>query len=99
MLRVGGVSQTIPLLGEKLGPSGAIVDDVEILLLRPSNGAVSRPKVLHALVSNDTFVLAEVHGQKPLEPVLTGDPAEILPFAMTAPLWIDADGDGLSLGR
>ena len=43
--------------------------------------------------------IAEVHGQKPLEPVLTGDAAEILPFAMTAPLWIDADGDGRSLGR
>ena len=98
VLRVGGVSQTIPLAG-KLGPSGAIVDDVEILLSRPSNGAAARPKGLHALVANDTFVIAEVHGQKPLEPVLSGDAVGILPFAMTAPLWIDADGDGLSLGR
>jgi hypothetical protein len=98
VLRVGGVSQTIPLAG-KPGPSGAIIDDVEVRLVRPSKGAATRPKGLQALVSDDTFVIAEVHGQKPLEPVLTGDTAEILPFAMTAPLWIDADGDGLSLGR
>ncbi|WP_437645498.1 hypothetical protein [Sorangium sp. So ce362] len=50
-------------------------------------------------VTEDTFVVAIVRGRRPLEPVLTGDPGEILPFAMTAPLWIDADGDGRSLGR
>ena len=44
-------------------------------------------------------MIVEVRGQKPLEPVLTGDAAGILPFAMTAPLWIDADGDGNALGR
>ncbi|WP_437294712.1 hypothetical protein [Sorangium sp. So ce426] len=50
-------------------------------------------------VAEDTFVVAIVRGRRPLEPVLAGDPGEILPFAMTAPLWIDADGDGRSLGR
>ncbi|WP_437672825.1 hypothetical protein [Sorangium sp. So ce131] len=50
-------------------------------------------------VTEDTFVVAIVRGRRPLEPVLAGDPGEILPFAMTAPLWIDADGDGRSLGR
>ncbi|WP_437895351.1 CehA/McbA family metallohydrolase [Sorangium sp. So ce124] len=50
-------------------------------------------------VAEDTFVVAIVRGRRPLEPVLAGDPGEITPFAMTAPLWIDADGDGRSLGR
>ncbi|WP_437286141.1 hypothetical protein [Sorangium sp. So ce406] len=50
-------------------------------------------------VAEDTFVVAIVRGRRPLEPVLAGAPDEILPFAMTAPLWIDADGDGRSLGR
>ncbi|XYH95729.1 hypothetical protein ACMHYB_49350 [Sorangium sp. So ce1128] len=50
-------------------------------------------------IAEDTFVVAIVRGRRPLEPVLTGNPDEILPFAMTAPLWIDADGDGRSLGR
>ncbi|WP_437809743.1 hypothetical protein [Sorangium sp. So ce1078] len=50
-------------------------------------------------VAEDTFVVAIVRGRRPLEPVLAGEPDGILPFAMTAPLWIDADGDGRSLGR
>ncbi|WP_437568507.1 CehA/McbA family metallohydrolase [Sorangium sp. So ce542] len=50
-------------------------------------------------IAEDTFVVAIVRGRRPLEPVLAGEPDEILPFAMTAPLWIDADGDGRSLGR
>jgi hypothetical protein len=98
LLRVGGVVQTVPLVG-KPGPSGAIVDDVEARLERPGRRADPKAHGLRALVAEDTFVIVEVRGQKPLEPVLTGDPVEILPFAMTAPLWIDADGDGQSLGR
>lgn len=97
-LRVGDSVQTIPLTG-KAGPSGALVDDVEARLLRPSKGAAFSERGLRALITEDTFVIVEVRGQKPLEPVLTGDAAEILPFAMTAPLWIDADGDGRALGR
>ncbi|WP_437658733.1 hypothetical protein [Sorangium sp. So ce1182] len=52
-------------------------------------------------IAEDTFIVAVVRGRRPLEPVLSaaGEPGEILPFAMTAPLWIDADGDGRSLGR
>ena len=88
----------IPLPG-KAGPSGALVDDVEARLMRPGKGAAPRERGLRALITEDTFVIVEVRGQKPLEPVLTGDAAEILPFAMTAPLWIDADGDGRALGR
>jgi hypothetical protein len=40
-----------------------------------------------------------VQGNRPLTPVLSGAPDEILPFAMTSPIWIDADGDGRALGR
>ncbi|KYF72750.1 hypothetical protein BE15_41935 [Sorangium cellulosum] len=50
-------------------------------------------------IAEDTFIVAIVRGRRPLDPVLAGEPHEILPFAMTAPLWIDADGDGRSLGR
>jgi hypothetical protein len=100
-LRVGDDVQTIPLTGV-VGPSGALVNDVDARLLRPGKRAsLPNPKErgLRAQITGDTFVIVEVHGEKPLEPVLTGDAAEILPFAMTAPLWIDADGDGRALGR
>jgi hypothetical protein len=43
------------------------------------------------------FVVAS--GKKPLKPVLDGDDREILPWAMTGAIWVDADGDGRSLGR
>jgi hypothetical protein len=98
ILRVGKTVQTLPLVG-KPGLRSALVDDVEAQLVRPSRSLASKPQGLRALVSEDTFVVVQVRGQKPLEPVLTGDSSEILPFAMTAPIWIDEDGDGQSLGR
>ena len=98
LVRVGSVVQTLPLIG-KPGPSGALIDDVEVSLQRPGPSAGPLAHGLRALVADDTFIVVEVRGQKPLEPVLTGEPSQILPFAMTAPLWIDADGDGQSLGR
>jgi hypothetical protein len=98
LLRVGGVVQIVPLAG-KPGPSTAIIDDVEVRLVRPGRRADPKAHGLRALVAEDTFVVVEVRGQKPLEPVLTGDASEILPFAMTAPIWIDEDGDGQCLGR
>ena len=35
----------------------------------------------------------------PVLPVLAGDPKDVLPWAMTGAIWVDADGDGKSLGR
>ncbi|WP_438015602.1 hypothetical protein WMF18_32695 [Sorangium sp. So ce315] len=68
---------------------------------RPGQGASRPGQGAHGAISvaEDTFVVVIVRGHRPLEPVLSGEPHEILPFAMTAPLWIDADGDGRSLGR
>jgi hypothetical protein len=34
-----------------------------------------------------------------MTPVLAGEAKEISPFAMTGAIWVDADGDGKSLGR
>jgi hypothetical protein len=98
LLRVGGVVQTVPLAGNP-GPTGALIDDVDAQLTRKPAATPPKGGGLRAIVYQDTFVVVEVRGQQPLEPVLTGDAAGILPFAMTAPLWIDADGDGKALGR
>ncbi|WP_437687191.1 hypothetical protein [Sorangium sp. So ce176] len=109
---VGGVAHgaPIPLEGARTTPAGALVDEIAIPVIlgggrkpnhvdaagerRPGKSA---PRAL--FLAEDTFVVAIVRGHRPLEPVLAGEPHEILPFAMTAPLWIDADGDGRSLGR
>ena len=34
-----------------------------------------------------------------MRPMFSGDDKEIAPWAMTGAVWIDADGDGKSLGR
>ncbi len=34
-----------------------------------------------------------------MRPLLNGHDADISPWAMPAPIWIDADGDGKALGR
>ncbi|CAN5457267.1 hypothetical protein BH09MYX1_BH09MYX1_40650 [soil metagenome] len=47
---------------------------------------------------DDAFVVI-VRGQKPLAPILGGDPSETMPYAMTGAIWVDADGDGKSLER
>jgi hypothetical protein len=89
-----------------------VVDKVEIRMAR---GAAPKPIALAphknaagAMVSEALFTVRAteddafaviVSGTKPMRPVLAGEDAEIAPWAMTAPIWIDADGDGQSLGR
>jgi hypothetical protein len=69
---------------------------------------VLKPNARGALVADATFVVdatvddafvVMATGTQPMTPVLQGDPKETAPFAMTGAIWIDADGDGKSLGR
>jgi hypothetical protein len=46
--------------------------------------------------ADDAFYVV-ARGNRPLSPVLAGDPKEITPWAMTGAIWVD--GDGKSLGR
>ena len=48
--------------------------------------------------ADDAFVVF-ASGTKPMRPMFSGDDKEIAPWAMTGAVWIDADGDGKSLGR
>ncbi|HLM73569.1 MAG TPA: CehA/McbA family metallohydrolase, partial [Polyangiaceae bacterium] len=102
---VGGeAGPPIPLAGSKKTDLGAIVDEISIPLFLGKGPAVQKPpknsKDPAAIrVAADSFLVVVVRGARPLTPVLSGDPAEIAPFAMTSPLWIDADGDGRALGR
>jgi hypothetical protein len=70
-------------LAPKPSPSGALVADQKLTL------DVER---------DDAFVVV-VRGTKTLAPILGGDSQSAEPFAMSGPVWIDADGDGKSLGR
>jgi hypothetical protein len=90
-----------------------IVDKVELRSARGT--ATGAPVVLKtkknaagALVGEATFTLRPkedeaftviASGTKPMRPVISGDDAEVAPWAMSGPIWIDVDGDGKALGR
>lgn len=110
MIWVNGVAEKrIQLAGSKRTELGAVVDEITIPLLIGKGPAPAKkpanpkdPKAADApaiRLAADAFLVAIVQGTRPLTPVLAGDPAEIAPFAMTSPIWIDADGDGRALGR
>jgi hypothetical protein len=48
--------------------------------------------------ADDAFFVVE-SGKRPLTPVLEGEARDILPWAMTGAIWVDADGDGRALKR
>jgi hypothetical protein len=67
---------------------------------RPNGkGALIAHATFQLAVDRDDALLVLVTGQKPLTPVLGGDPAEIRPWAISGAIWLDADGDGHALGR
>jgi hypothetical protein len=82
---------------------GATSYDIRVHVVRRASARAPRV-VRHGTrveveLAADSFVAVVARGARPLEPVLHGDPAEMLPFAITAPLWLDVDGDGAALGR
>lgn len=62
-------------------------------------GALAADVVIPLVVRSDDAIAIVASGSRPMTPVLTGDGKEISPWAMTGAVWIDADGDGKSLGR
>lgn len=94
--------------------SWVAIDSVEVRFVREPRtlelgflgahpGPVPMAHAAHATTSfevkaDEAFVVV-VRGKTPMRPVLSGDDAEILPYAMTGPIFVDADGDGRALGR
>ena len=48
--------------------------------------------------ADDAFVVI-ASGTRPMRPMYGGEDKEIRPWAMSGAIWIDANGDGKSLGR
>ena len=67
----------------KKDPSGALIADATFLVRAPAD---------------DAFVVI-ASGPKPMRPMYGGEDKEIRPWAMSGAIWIDANGDGKSLGR
>lgn len=91
-----------------------VVEEAEIRLARGGAGTAAPATLVPAkdqagalvaeaafalrVKEDDAFVVI-VRGTRPMRPVLAGEDAEIAPWAMSGPIWIDADGDGRALGR
>ncbi len=85
------------------------VVEIDTLELRTASGQTmtATPRVTRAGESearfalraqrDDAFVIL-ARGSKPMAPLLSGE-GEITPWAMSGAIWVDADGDGKSLGR
>lgn len=71
----------------------------EITMHSVPSGAMEGSASFTLKVDKDDAVFVIASGDKPLSPVLPGDAAEIRPWAITGAIWLDADGDGHSLGR
>ncbi|HEX7665012.1 MAG TPA: CehA/McbA family metallohydrolase, partial [Polyangiaceae bacterium] len=101
-LKVHVVAQSAPWITlEKVGlafGNGAPIEK-PITMTKNAAGAMEATVDLDAQAAKDDVVSVWVSGSKPMTPVLNGDPSEIMPYAMTGAIWIDADGDGKALGR
>jgi hypothetical protein len=68
---------------------------------RSASGALVAEAAFSVRVKEDDALVVSASGTRSMRPVLStrGDESEIAPWAMAAPIWIDADGDGKALGR
>ncbi len=79
--------------------TGANVAEAPLAPKTAASGALSADAAPRVRVDADDALIVIAQGTVPMTPVLNGETREITPFAMTGAIWIDADGDGQSLGR
>lgn len=78
-------------------PDGPLAKPLEMKPM--ASGAMGADVTFVIDAKNDDAFVVRVEGDKPMTPVFDGDAKEIVPLAMSGAIWIDADGDGASLGR
>jgi len=73
--------------------------EIDVTPQKNARGAMIAKASFDLAVSVDDAFFVIATGEKTLAPVLPGDGPEIRPYAISGAIWIDADGDGHSLGR
>ena len=69
------------------------------LKLQLVKGARIADVTIPLAVKEDDVAYVIASGGPPMRPLLDGRDEDIEPWAMASPIWLDADGDGNSLGR
>ncbi|HEY1956243.1 MAG TPA: CehA/McbA family metallohydrolase [Polyangiaceae bacterium] len=84
-------------LGTKAGSRDRLDADLKPRL--NAAGALASHAQFDLAVDRDDAIFVIVTGDKTLSPVLPGNGDAIRPYAISGAIWLDADGDGKSLGR
>jgi hypothetical protein len=92
---------TVRLVRASEGDLEKGADEKPVKLARTKTGAMAADVVLRAKLKGDDAVFVVASGSKPMAPVLpgAGDDKEIMPWAMSGAIWVDAEGDAKALGR
>jgi hypothetical protein len=91
---------TVRVMRAREGAADADKEPSKAVTLAPTkSGARAADAVFVVRADADDALFVVASGKRPMAPVLAGDPKEIAPWAMTGAIWVDADGDGKSLGR
>jgi hypothetical protein len=81
---------------------GAKVESKAVVALVPTksaSGALEADVTFKVRATADDAFVVIVSGSAPMKPMFSGEDRELLPWAMSGAIWIDANGDGKSLGR
>ncbi len=70
-------------------------DEVRVLPITRREGPLSYQETIQVPVHRDSWILITVEGDQPLEPILEFKERHVMPVALTNPVRIDADGDGV----
>ncbi|MBS2014444.1 MAG: CehA/McbA family metallohydrolase [Deltaproteobacteria bacterium] len=81
--------------------SATVAGATSLVMLPKKNaaGAYEAEATFRVRAATDDAFVITASGSLPMRPMFGGDDKEITPWAMTGAVWIDADGDGKSLGR
>jgi hypothetical protein len=81
---------------------GAKIESKPVVALVPTksaSGAMEADVTFTVRASADDAFVVIVSGSHPMKPMFSGEDRELLPWAMSGAIWIDANGDGKSLAR
>jgi hypothetical protein len=79
----------------RVEPKGAVT----IVPKKTPSGALEADVTFTVRASADDAFVVIVSGSRPMKPMFSGEDKELLPWAMSGAVWIDANGDGKSLAR
>jgi hypothetical protein len=85
----------------RLAGSGKVLTPASVAVTpkKDASGALEADLTFTVRATADDAFVVIVSGARPMRPMFSGEDREIVPWAMSGAIWIDANGDGKSLAR